>query len=231
MLTASLALLLVAAPLVVASPVSAKPPPKGYPTNEIKAYGYGGGFKFPIRRGFYDSDRDEGFGWDKVYWKHNITSIGAIQFAMGGPGAWQGNDWATSAYANKVVCNSSGGNCKVAESIKVLTVSSRTTYSVYYNQPVGGVLGLKTAYCIGYVKCPSWVTIGLSNGGTARAAAPLSTSTADSTTSPESQPVTTSDQSYLSYVPLKPGSTVDNQSVKKQQQDFKAVNESFDSRR
>ncbi|PYI69550.1 hypothetical protein CVV68_00030 [Arthrobacter livingstonensis] len=191
------------------------------------AYAYGSGFKFPIRRGFYDATADQGFGWDKVYWKHNITSIAAIQFAMGGPGAWQGNDWATSAYANKIVC--SGSTCKVTESIKVLTVSNKGSYSVYYNQPVGGVLGLKTAYCIGYIKCPSWVTIGLANGGSARAAAP--SSMANPGTLPESQPVTTSDQSYLSYQPMKLGSVVDSKSYMKQQQDFKVVNESFASRK
>jgi len=52
----------------------------------------------------YDADSDQGFGFDKAYWKHGIKSVAAVEFVMDGPGTWQGTDWTTTVYGNKIRC-------------------------------------------------------------------------------------------------------------------------------
>lgn len=65
----------------ISVPAQAAPPPPGYPSNEVLGYGQGSAASYVIRRGFYDSDADQGFGFDKAYHKHGIYSVGAISWA------------------------------------------------------------------------------------------------------------------------------------------------------
>ncbi|OMH23271.1 hypothetical protein BKD30_13025 [Tersicoccus phoenicis] len=43
----------------------------------------------------------------------------------------------------------------------VRAVTNKAYVSSYYGRTVNGVLGVKTAYCVGPTLCPSWVTMAL----------------------------------------------------------------------
>lgn len=183
--------------LTSALPAQAAPPSKGYPTNEIKAWARDvTGYSYPIRRGFYDSDVDKGFGFDKIYHKHNLRSLGAIQFVFRSPHiTYEGKDVKYTAYANKLRCNTTRTKCTVDASYKVYGIGNKIHENKYYNQPVGGILGVKTTYCIGVIRCPDWATGALD--GTlkplnARSAATGAQGEASSTSSPHAQSTTPS---------------------------------------
>lgn len=156
------------------------PPPPGYPTNEIFGVVSTPPGTVYVRRGFYDGDADQGFGFDKVYHKHNITSMDAIRFVLNTPKyVAEGRQWKYTAYAYEWLCDSSG--CELVQQIEVRGIWEPTSFDTYYGWPVGGQLGLMTMYCIGYIRCPNWVTGALSAQGLAAEAsgptepAPVST--------------------------------------------------------
>lgn len=196
----------------VSAPAQAAPPPPGYPSNEVMGYGQGSAANYPIRRGFYDADANQGFGLDKAWWKHGIYSVGAISWAMGGTERWwEGTDFLTRVYANKITCDSWG--CQVEASQPVKTVAGTQSVTTYYSQPVYGQLGLKTIYCEGYIVCPWWVT-GAMDGTLKRSA--TDTESAGNKVQPSS-----SDSLYISYAPLAVGSSVEKADVDNQQKDIK----------
>lgn len=53
-----------------------EPPPAGsYPTNEVVAEATDlDGNHVVLRRGYYDERTQQGFGWDKAFWKHHVTN-------------------------------------------------------------------------------------------------------------------------------------------------------------
>ena len=169
-------------------------PKKDYPTYEIKGYARDvTGYSYPIRRGFYDNVSNKGFGFDKIYHKHGIKSIGAIQFVFRSPQlAYQGPDVQYTAYANKLKCNAQHTKCTVVESYKVLGIATKNYAKDWHTMPVNGVLGVKTVYCVGPTLCPSWVTGALD--GTLK---PLSAAR-----SMEAKPSTQEEITMPSYVPI-----------------------------
>lgn len=100
--------------LMTPSAAQAAPPPKGYPTARIVAEVQNKHIdaSIPIRGGFYDGDANIGFGFDKVWHKHNIRSLRGMKFMAASPNAErQGTSWVLTAYAGKVQCPITG--CKV----------------------------------------------------------------------------------------------------------------------
>jgi hypothetical protein len=163
----------VLASMLTASPALAAPPPPGYPTQQIMATAKNPGFAdIPIRRGFWDADAGQGFGFDKAWNYHNITTLSGQQKVMLSPTRkQQGNgSWRLTAYAQKEECVTSNGSttCRIVEEIPVVGVYNPRTFDEYFGWPVRGVLGEQTMYCDqgGVVKCPSWVWIALQNLGT-----------------------------------------------------------------
>lgn len=53
-----------------------EPPPAGsYPTNEVVAEAAAvDGNHVVLRRGYYDERTQQGFGWDKAFWRHHVTN-------------------------------------------------------------------------------------------------------------------------------------------------------------
>lgn len=53
-----------------------EPPPAGsYPTNEVVAEATDlDGNHVVLRRGYYDERTQQGFGWDKAFWRHHVTN-------------------------------------------------------------------------------------------------------------------------------------------------------------
>lgn len=134
-------------------------PPAGYPTDQIMAnipnsvVGM-----FPICRGFYDGDIDQGWGMDKAWNKHNIWSLDAMQKVMMSPNVErQGAQAIMHAYAGKYEC--SGSTCKLVEQKELRGIYDSQLQTNYYGWPVNGMMGLLTMYCIQSTdECPDWVT-------------------------------------------------------------------------
>ncbi|MBC8091926.1 MAG: hypothetical protein H7Y15_08305 [Pseudonocardia sp.] len=166
----SLVVTVVLAAGLLSSPVAAAPePPTGnlasvYPSNQVLGTVFDrDGRYIQIRRGFYNSGSNQGFGFDKAYNKHGLTDIRPMKYVFRAVIRSPDNqDFRYTAYAREFVCNSAG--CTVRQEVTVRGIFDPRTYSTYYGLPVGGVLGQKTMYCIGYnPRCPSWVTVALIN--------------------------------------------------------------------
>jgi hypothetical protein len=143
------------------------PPPKGYPTASQKCSVTVPGTKVKMitRLGFYDSVVDHGFGYDKAYNKHGITSCGAINFVLLSPVSYATSTGKATqnydAWAEKLV------NGKVVEEIPVTPVYEYGNWATYYGWPAGSPLGLMTIFCNNAdnsAKCPSWVNLALASG-------------------------------------------------------------------
>lgn len=51
------------------------PPPPPYPVNEVIAEATDlDGNHVILRRGYYDETTEQGFGWDKAYWRHHVIN-------------------------------------------------------------------------------------------------------------------------------------------------------------
>lgn len=51
------------------------PPPPPYPINEVVAEATDlDGNRVVLRRGYYDETTQQGFGWDKSYWRHHVVN-------------------------------------------------------------------------------------------------------------------------------------------------------------
>lgn len=122
----------------------------------------------PIRRGFYDSAARQGFGFDKAWNKHNIWSGEAMRRVMLSTNYFmQGNgNYALKAYAGKYTCQ--GNRCRLTDQRQLIGVHNGRSYDRYFNQRVGGLMGMQTLYCNqgGAERCPNWVTYAITNPGT-----------------------------------------------------------------
>ena len=63
-------------------PLPENPPPQNppYPINDVIAEATDlDGNRVVLRRGYYDAATDQGFGWDKAYWKHGIVNVNVFK--------------------------------------------------------------------------------------------------------------------------------------------------------
>jgi len=168
------AVFLSAVSILAGAPAFSAPPPAGYPTQQVMATANNPSVaNIPIRRGFWDADAAEGFGLDKAWHYHNITTVtGQVKVMMSPNVTLQGNgNYRLTAYANKQECVVRNGvrECTIVEEIPVVGVYNPDVKDTYFGWPVNGVLGMQTMYCDqgGAVKCPSWVWLSLQNIGIA----------------------------------------------------------------
>jgi len=165
-------------------------PPKGYPSGQV-VYSFkdpSDGLTTYLRHGYYDSTKDEGFGWDKVWNKHGITDYRAVRAILESPSRFPtstGKDTVNhQEYAYAEV------NGKVTQEILVTAVYEFGNWPDYNGWPAGAPLGVMTMFCDNSDKsaqCPSWVTTALINVDGQRIAAPSASATA-----PTGQPPITS---------------------------------------
>ncbi len=60
---------------VQALDVPEAPPPSSYPVNDVVAEATDlAGNHVVLRRGYYDATKQQGFGWDKAYWRHHVSN-------------------------------------------------------------------------------------------------------------------------------------------------------------
>lgn len=160
----SVVLLLLGAAFVGGGNAWAGQPPAGYNTAEILFVGTSdvAGTTL-VRRGFYDGDLDQGFGYDKAYNKHGVTTYGGIQFVIESPNAQPKEaadaGWRFNAYVHDYECKDYTlfTRCDDKRQVKVFGASNTQNKPLYYGWPAGDPVGLQTVYCDGYnPKCPRW---------------------------------------------------------------------------
>jgi hypothetical protein len=86
------------------------PDPK-YPVNDIIAEAYDlDGNLVILRRGYYDAATDQGFGWDKIHWKHGLLSpkVFTDLIAHSRPTSSRGGTLEYSVPIKKTHCDESG---------------------------------------------------------------------------------------------------------------------------
>lgn len=152
---------------LLAGPAWGAQPPAGYPTSQVMATASNPTLgSIQIRRGFWDSAIDQGWGMDKAWNKHNIWSLEAMRRVMLSPNITpQGLQYLLKAYAGKYSC--SGSTCTLTDQREVRGVYDTQSYTNYCGWPVGGKMGLLTMYCEqgGVIRCPNWVTYSITNPG------------------------------------------------------------------
>ena len=220
---ATLALSLSVATL--ASPADAAPPPAGYPSATVISVTHNArlGVGIPLRRGFYDGDQDAGFGWDKLWNKHNIWDANAVKVLAASPSATQqsagSKRYNLATWTGKITCNPL---CKVTAQVELtLAVAPYYQKSYTYKSRLTGknvvvpiatnqtTYGVVTGYCKGTVRCPKWVTYSLTNPGKVN---PYRSSTGNPE---EGQPASPSPASAsASSVPLSQSDRADAESLK-----------------
>lgn len=130
----------------------------------------------PLRRGFYDADQDAGFGWDKLWNKHNIWDANAVKVLAASPSTTPvGSRYNLATWAGKLRCDPL---CRVTAQVELtLGVAPYYQKSYTYTSRLTGkkvvlpiatdqtTYGVVTGFCKATVRCPKWVTYSLTNPG------------------------------------------------------------------
>jgi len=161
-LVLSLALGLPPAPAIGAL-AAAGPPPPGYPTAEKvrPVWRDADARRVVLRRGFYDHVTGRGFGWDKLYHRHNITNTNLVKFVTKEPsgGEPQGTARVYHAWSHYVECGRVV--CTIKDRTQVRMVVEYGKRATIGGWPAGNPVGVLTGYCVDpryNPKCPWWVS-------------------------------------------------------------------------
>lgn len=152
----SAVLLLSALSVPMAPPVSAAPapPPISYQEHVVSRLTNSAGDEVVYRRGYWFRENSGGgFGYDKVFHKHNITAIYPVSFVVRSPRVVREESPGVWVHERQF-CQTGNGHAYCVNSDRV---TIRVVIS--YNGWTGpGQHGVKTAYCIGMIRCPDWVS-------------------------------------------------------------------------
>ena len=143
-----------------APPTELAPPPSGYPVNEVVMSTTDANNRTVLmRRGYWDANQPNGgFGYDKLYHKHNIKNKNAVKFVVRNPNGGTAQNGSTrrvyNAWAHRIKCYV-GIFCRVVDRREVkVAVDSR------YDHHAKGQKGVITGYCENpdrALRCPDWV--------------------------------------------------------------------------
>lgn len=149
--------------LAVEPAAAAGPPPPGYPTSEkvTPAWRDAENRRVVLRRGFYDHVTGRGFGWDKLYHRHNITNTNLVRFVTKNPsgGEPQGTARVYHAWSHYVECGRVV--CTIKDRTPVRMVVEYGKRPTIGGWPAGNPVGVLTGYCVEQrynPKCPWWVS-------------------------------------------------------------------------
>jgi len=125
-----------------------------YPVNEILRREHDAcGRQAVLRRGYWDTASQRGFGFDKMYHKHNLKRPEVFAYVLRNPNCGKpagGNTRKYNAYAHHFEC--SIFSCKIVDRRQVFLLID------YRRDPgIPGQKGAITAYCDKGVRCPDWV--------------------------------------------------------------------------
>ena len=140
--------------------MAARPkPPVSYQAYVRKVFTNSVGDPVFYRRGYwYAETPNEGFGFDKVFWKHNIKNDQVVAAVVNGPMRvinLGNNRWNHRGEFDRRVCKLSG--CTVIERVRVLVAID---YNPFKLAPKSGMFGVVTAFCEfrkDRPRCPEWI--------------------------------------------------------------------------
>lgn len=145
------------------------PAEKEYPVNEIMAeWDDACGNPVVLRRGYYDTGRERGFGWDKVYHRHNIAQQFVIADVVSSSCGEEEDTGTARKYfksyymkdcawltPQKLICE----DVEPPVRVKVVVESSAVDGEGRPLTPDGKQKGVITAFCLtGELRCPDWVS-------------------------------------------------------------------------
>ncbi len=110
------------------------------------AYNSGENAVIMVRVGSYGSFVYPDFGWTKFFYKHNLylqPVLDTITYGSVDP---------TDSYAIDMYHYTNGNF-----DMEVRVIYNPSDYVSSYVMPDGNPVGVQTAYCVGYLDCPSWV--------------------------------------------------------------------------
>ncbi|MDV2992538.1 MAG: hypothetical protein N4J56_002192 [Chroococcidiopsis sp. SAG 2025] len=136
------------------APILDAPPPPGYPVNEIVMSTVDAASRSIImRRGYWDANTDRGFGYDKIYHKHNIKN--AVKYVVETPNGSEPEQNQSVhiyyAWAHRIRCRFLV--CQVVDRRQV-----RVIVDFRYDKSAKGQKGVINGYYIqNEPRCPDWV--------------------------------------------------------------------------
>lgn len=159
------AALSITGPTATARPLPGDGPYQHYPVNQVlRSETDHCGHKALLRRGYFNGDSGKGWGFDKMYHKHNLKQTGVFAFIVHNPdcGRLQGGTTQKyDAYAHRIECSLLG--CEVTDIRHVwLSVDRRALYPSEISpedrrKNISGQKGVITAFCEGEIRCADWV--------------------------------------------------------------------------
>lgn len=133
------------------------PPSVDYQAQVVETFKNSVGGDVLYRRGWWYTERpNDGFGFDKVYHKHNIKDNQIVGAVVRNPGTTEdagGGRWVHTGVWQWRQCDVNG-NCVVKDQRTVRVVID---YAPWGLAPDRGQLGINTAYCQGDLQCPEWI--------------------------------------------------------------------------
>lgn len=150
-----------------ARPLPGNGPYQRYPVNQVlRSETDHCGHKALLRRGYFNRQSGAGFGFDKMYHKHNLKQTGVFAFIIRNPdcGHLQGGTTQRyDAYAHRIECGLLG--CEVTDIRHVwLAVDRRPLFPSEISpedrrahRTISGQKGVITAFCEGEIRCADWV--------------------------------------------------------------------------
>lgn len=142
-------------------------PDPSYPVNDIIAEAYDlDGNLVILRRGYYDAATDQGFGWDKIHWKHGLLSPNVFTdlISHSRPKAKVGGTLEYDVPVMKTHCDNSGCVDIGSLTMRIVVNSNPSSPDV----PQGGMKGVITMYPLpggtdvvevkpGWTLVPPWI--------------------------------------------------------------------------
>ncbi|MHA0288789.1 hypothetical protein ACXYX3_20360 [Mycobacterium sp. C3-094] len=128
----------------------APPPDPAYPVNDVIAEATDlDGNHVVLRRGYYSAATKEGFGWDKIYWKHGLINPNVFSdlISHSRPKESQGGTLVYDVPINKAHCTSGFlGLPSCTDTGESLTMRIVANTNPSYDVPGGGQKGVITMY-------------------------------------------------------------------------------------
>jgi hypothetical protein len=150
----------------------APPSDPSYPVNDVIAEATDlDGNQVVMRRGYYNAATKEGFGWDKIYWKHGLINPNVVRdlISHSRPMENQGGTLVYEVPINKAHCTSGFlGLPSCTDTGESLTMRIVVNTNPSYDVPGGGQKGVITMYPLpggsgvvevqkGWTLTPPWV--------------------------------------------------------------------------
>jgi len=150
---------------------SAAPPSIDYQAAVLRQVNDNHGRQVLLRRGYYDAAVNQGFGYDKMDKKHNLSDAGVALAVVNNPGqsgiqhgpdsdddaaaGSAGDRWWYRGVWQHRQCTADHREC--TGPLEQIVVRVIVEFEPWASAPQHGEIGLITAYCEGMTRCPDWI--------------------------------------------------------------------------